>query len=417
MARKARHSSLETRTARLKLTVRRKPYNGPALARGVLLQYRRNKTNGTWVLKASNGHSQYWTKAIAEADDFDESNGERVLTFFEAQDVAKKLARGGSDKDATAPVTVDGALKDYRRDLISRNAGAYNAEHPRVHLTALLLAKPVALLSPKELKAWRDGLLGKIAPATINRLCNSICAALELAAQHDPRIRNRDAWEVGLAGLPDAQTARNVVISDAKVHALVAAAYAQDDRLGLFCETMAETGARPVQLSRLRAEDLHADSKKPRLMMPKSGKGGGRNRAAKKTLRYSVPIKPALANKLKAATAGRAPDAPLLLRSDGTSWGNDPSANYRRDVHAVVEAIGENPDEVTLYCLRHSSIVRMLIKNIPIRLIAALHDTSIGQIERNYSKHITEHHTDDLARTALLPEPAPAAGNVVPLMR
>src|SRR5882724_7048277 len=127
MARRVRHSSLETRTARLKLAVRRKPYGGPSLARGVTLLYRRNKTNGSWVLKASDGHGAYWTKAIAEADDHDESNGKTILTFFEAQDQAKKLARGGDD---SAPITIDGALKDYRRDLIARNANAYNAEWP-----------------------------------------------------------------------------------------------------------------------------------------------------------------------------------------------------------------------------------------------------------------------------------------------
>ena len=92
MARKVHHSSLETRTARLKLAVRRKPYSGPSLARGVALLYRRNKTNGSWVLKASDGHGAYWTKAIAEADDHDESNGKTILNFFEAQDHAKKLA-------------------------------------------------------------------------------------------------------------------------------------------------------------------------------------------------------------------------------------------------------------------------------------------------------------------------------------
>ena len=50
-----------------------------------------------------------------------------------------------------------------------------------------------------------------------------------------------------------------------------------------------------------------------------------------------------------------------------------------------------------MYALRHSSIVRMLLKNIPIRLIAALHNTIVGQIERNYSKHITE-HTSTISR-------------------
>ena len=415
MARKVRHSGLEGRSARLRLSVRRKPYNGPSLARGVVLQYRRNKGNGSWVLKASDGHSKYWTKAFAEADDFEASDGQRILTFYQAQDVAKTLARGGlGEADATAPVTVDRALADYRRDLISRDADAYNAAAPRKHLTTVLLSKPVQLLASKELKAWRDGLLGKLAPATINRVCNSLCAALELAAQHDPRIKNRDSWEVGLAGLPDAQRARNVVLSDAKVHELVAAAYRHDAALGLFCDTLATTGARSGQVARLQVDDLHA-SAKPKLMMPQSGKGGGRNRSAKKAERYSIPITVVLAKRLKAAASGRAAGAPLLLCADGTPWGDDPSLKYRRPIREVVAAIGEDPDKVTLYALRHSNITRMLLRNVPIRLIASLHNTSTSQIERNYSRHITEHHSDDISRGALLSEPAPAAVNVIPL--
>jgi integrase len=417
MARKHRHSGLEGRSARLKLAVRKRPHNGPSLARGVLLLYRRNKGNGAWILKASNGHSKYWTRRIAEADDFDTSDGEKILTFYQAQDRAKSLARGaGEAADATAPLTVDGALVAYKADLIARGARSYNADHPRRHLTALLLAKPVQLLTSRELKAWRDGLLDTLAPATVNRVCNSLCAALELAAQHDPRVKNRDAWEVGCAGLPDAQRARNVVLSDAKVHAFIAAAYRHDPALGLFVDVLATTGARPGQASRLRVEDLHA-SAQPKLMLPKSGKGGGRNRISRKAERYSVPIGVGLSKRLKAAAAGRAPDAPLLVRANGSSWGNDPSLNYRRDVREVVAAIGEDPDVVTLYSLRHSNITRMLLKNLPIRLIASLHNTSVGQIERNYSANISETAIDDISRAGLLSEPAPADDNVVPLRR
>ena len=64
---------------------------------------------------------------------------------------------------------------------------------------SLLLAGAGALLAATELKKWRDGLLSTMAPSTINRLCGCLCAALEQAAQHDKRIQNRDAWEVGLA--------------------------------------------------------------------------------------------------------------------------------------------------------------------------------------------------------------------------
>ena len=81
----------------------------------------------------------------------------------------------------------------------------------------------MALLASTELKNWRDGLLGTMAPATINRLCRCVCAALEQAAQHDDRIQNREAWEIGLADLPNAQVARNVILPDDKVREFVAA--------------------------------------------------------------------------------------------------------------------------------------------------------------------------------------------------
>ena len=139
-------------------------------------------------------------------------------------------------------------------------------------------------------------------------------------------------------------------------------------------------------------------------MMPKSAKGGGRNRAVKKTERYSVPITMQLAAKLKAAAKGTCDDAPLLLQSDGRPWDENPGQNYHRQVDNVVTAIGLDPAEVTMYCLRHSSIVRMLLRNVPIRLVASLHNTSVAMIERTYSKYITE-HSDGVSRGALLQLP------------
>jgi hypothetical protein len=148
--------------------------------------------------------------------------------------------------------------------------------------------------------------------------------------------------------------------------------------------------------------------------MPKSGKGGGRNRSQKRLQRYSVPITPLLANKLKQVAVGRAPDALLLVRADGRSWGDDPSNIYRSDIRAIVTSIGEDADRVTLYSLRHSNVVRMLLRNLPIRVIASLHNTSVSQIEKNYSAFITE-FSDEVSRGALLHEPPPADATVVPI--
>jgi len=119
-----------------------------------------------------------------------------------------------------------------------------------------------------------------------------------------------------------------------------------------------------------------------------------------------------LAAVLKQEAAGRPHDAPLLQRDNGERWGHGRRRHHRNDFRAVVEAAGLDPDVVTLSALRHSSIVRMLVSNTPIRIVAALHDSSTKMLERTYSKYIAE-HTDAIARPALLDVSHPTANNVI----
>jgi hypothetical protein len=53
------------------------------------------------------------------------------------------------------------------------------------------------------------------------------------------------------------------------------------------------------------------------------------------------------------------------------------------------------------YALRHTSIVRGLRANLPLRLVGALQDTSAKMIEAHYSAYIID-ATEDLARRAIL---------------
>ena len=71
---------------------------------------------------------------------------------------------------------------------------------------------------------------------------------------------------------------------------------------------------------------------------------------------------------------------------------------------------------ITLYSLRHSSIVRALLANVPARVVAALHDTSLQMLEATYSAFISE-FGDSIARKSLLEIAPPKAGKVVPLGR
>ena len=412
---KPRNAKLESATARRKLAVRKKPYY-IRLSPGIALGYRRNAGAGTWTVRVADGGAE-WIKKIALADDLEGASPPHVLSYWQALDTARALARRqpGEAIDESRPLTVAEALERYEADLKARGGDPYNARHARLHLTASILSKPVALLGATELRKWRDSLLDKgLAPGTVNRTKTGLRAALELAAAHDPRITNQRAWKVGLAALPDAHRARNVILEDATVRRIVAAAYEYDRALGLMVEVAAVTGARLSQLSRLEVADLQADGPEPRLFMPLSAKGRARN---KRHERRPVPITMALASVLKREAAGRPSDAPLLLRASGERWGHGRRRHHRNDFRAVVEAAGLDPDQVTLSAMRHGSIVRQLLANVPIRIVATLHDTSVKMIERTYSRHIAS-HSDDIARRALLQMEQPAAtDNVVALAR
>jgi hypothetical protein len=69
---------------------------------------------------------------------------------------------------------------------------------------------------------------------------------------------------------------------------------------------------------------------------------------------------------------------------------------------------------LTSCALRHTSIVRAILANVPLRVIAAIHDTSVAMIERNYSAFITD-HSDAIARAALLDVVEPEPENGVPM--
>jgi integrase len=418
MPRKLRAPKIENRTDRLKLAPRRKPYGFTSIAPGLRLGYRRNvRGAGTWVAAAADGKGGEETRRVkaviddkdvaAIADDFEAADGEHVLTFWQAADKARVMARGGIGKLAS----VAAALDSYEADLRARGGDIANATRVRHHLTPALLTKSVALLSGTELRHWRDDLIASgMASSTVVRTLNAAKAMLNRAADLDPkRINDRSPWQVGLASLPNTYTPINKVLTDSDVLRLVAESYALDPRFGLFVDVLASTGTRSSQACRLLVADLQADGAAPRLMMPSSRKGRGQ----RKITRKPVPIPLALARKLAQAAGDRAADAPLLTRADGAAWG---SSNHRQLVTLFGEVARQVGITCTAYSLRHSSIVRMLLAGMPIRLVGSLHDTSVGMIERSYSAFVAD-HGDAVARRALLDTSEPAADSTIVRLR
>ena len=116
-----------------------------------------------------------------------------------------------------------------------------------------------------------------------------------------------------------------------------------------------------------------------------------------------------LAAKLKLAAKGKAKSVLLLPKPDGTQW---VKANHWKLFGQVVERLGL--PGMTVYALRHSMIVRSILRSVPLRVIAATVDSSTGELERTYSAYVLD-HADEIARKGLPEAPPASVANVVAL--
>jgi integrase len=291
-----------------------------------------------------------------------------------------------------------------------------------------LAAKPLQALTSDDLANWREAL--RLAAGSAQRTVNDFKAALNVVArrakaQLPPTMR--DTIKDGLASLTAAPSVarEQQILPDADIRALISAAWeidaagGWDGDLARIVLVLAATGARFSQVARMTVADVQPVQK--RLMIPASKKGRGEKKIKQIGVRVGDDVLGALAK----ATAGRKGAEPLFLRprwesvavarwrkGERAAWHS--AADLRRPWEAIVALAGLAPKTIP-YSLRHSSIVRGLRAGLPVRLVAALHDTSAAMVERHYSAHIVD-AMDELAARAVVPlTTAPAT--VTPLER
>jgi integrase len=103
----------------------------------------------------------------------------------------------------------------------------------------------------------------------------------------------------------------------------------------------------------------------------------------------------------------------LPRRPAEARWGQ---SEHNRRFARIASRAGLDPKTVTIYALRHSSIVRQLLDNVPVRIVAVNHDTSVAMIERTYSAFISD-HSDTVVRRTLLDTGTPAPGAEIIALR
>jgi integrase len=269
----------------------------------------------------------------------------------------------------------------------------------------------LAKLNAGTIRAWRQRLSGDLQPTTVNRLLNDVRAALNAAAEQHRRILPATLpaeIRSGTKALSAGSSARKQVLPDSEIRRLIDAAFTVDETgdFGRLVLLMAATGARHSQVARITVGDVQ--TARGRIMVPPSNKG----RAGKRPTPIAVPVGADVLERLQIALAGRRGHEPLLMHWRHRQVGPVTWEQVDRGPWATASAAlrlwnrartrAEAPPGTVMLCLRHSSIVRALSAGVPVRLVAALHDTSVQMIEDHYSAYIVE-ATEEIARRAVTP--------------
>ena len=404
------------------------------------LGYRKGKRGGQWLVRWRSGAS-YKQAGIGTADDVVK---EGTLSFEGAASAARRhveAVRAEEKARADGPVptvraAVDEYVAAYEARWRARTGGQVGRRAARGQLSRHVLKDaladtPLHELTREKLKAWRKRVADNgLAVATVRRICNDFRAALNAAAEaYHARLPPALLLEIksGLAAIeqgysPVAREAQ--VLPDADVRRIIAASWEADAEgnwegdLARLVLVLAATGARFSQVVRMTIADVQAVQK--RLMVPTSHKGRGQ-----KAAKIGVPVGEDVIDALRPTMAGRIGSATLLERwrhkqISPTVWARTERGAWRYSTEfsgpwrEIVKRAGL-PADIVPYALRHSSIVRGLREMLPVRLVAALHDTSSAMIEKHYSAFIVS-ALDDLAAKAVVPLHTPSA-DVVPLRR
>lgn len=415
------HCEIDTPAKRFRLKPRKNPYwVGISGGRGGLsLGFRRTvKGEGVWVAKIVIDGER--VEERIGTPDGDKAVG-GALSFAWATEAAlawgKQKAAAAQHRIETSAArkvpTVQLAVETYAK-LREERAGQTGSEGAlKLHVLGdrEFAAVKLARLSAQAIEDWRERLPAVLAASSKNRILNDLRAALNAAAAKFRReLPAHILAEIKLGTKAEKITSspRRQLLTDAQVLAIVEAAYEvdPDGDFGRLVLLAAATGARFSQLAALTILDFQI--KNTRLMMPSSRKGKNREPGA----RAAVPASPDVMDRLSPAIEGRGPHEPLLLRwsyrktGGPGNWTKDKRQPWGRaseigDLWEATIKLAGVPADTVMYALRHSSIVRGLVKNLPVRLVAALHDTSVEMIEKHYAAFIID-MTEDMARQTLI---------------
>jgi integrase len=414
MPRKASDTTLNTRTARLRLPVRREPH-WRAIQEGRAIGYRRlaGGRAGTWIARYYDPKTGRLYRAIGSADDLLDADGTDTLTFAQAQNrasdwfvevmqaagkietpktvkdavtayLADYTARGGKALDQLTetfdahvlPTLGDVLLKDLTASAIRKWLNAL-ATSPARRRTSSKTAPPAKPAKPRKITLSADAMRAR--RATANRILTPLKAALNHAFR-EGMVASDSAWR-RVQPFENVDAAKVRYLADDEATRLVNACPADLRRL---VTAALLTGCRLGELVKLVATDIDL---KTGVLTPRDTKSG-KDRHVTLTdegRRFFTNL-----------TAGKAGAALLLVRDDGAAWGAN---HHTRPLATACDAAKIAP-AASFHILRHTHASRLAMRGVPMPVIAAQLGHADTKITEKHYAHLSPGYVSAEIRAA-----------------
>jgi integrase len=414
MPRKVRDSSLEARAARHRLRTRHKPYFR-LIEPGLHLGYRKLTSGpGTWIVRRYVGAGRYTVENLRTAngelvlaDDYADADGERVLSFAQAQWKARPQRRGPGG------YTVADAMDDYLLFLKSDGRSEHAIRDARYRDQAFIRADlgnlKLAALTGDRLRRWRDTLVStaprlrtrkgegqnfrelsdgdedarRARRASANRTWTTLRAALNHAFR-EHKVEADFAWRaVKPFGGVDKARVRYLEVAESR-HL----ANGTEIEFRPMVQAALLTGGRYGQLARLVAGDFNRAAGTVRMS---TRKGNGTEKV------YHVHLTDEGVRFFKQACLDRNAKDLIFHKADGAAWQKSDQARPMREAS---ERAKISPP-VNFHCLRHTYASHAVMNGAPLLVVAKnLGHSDTRMVERVYG-HFSASYVADAIRAAV----------------
>ena len=405
MARTVRDANLETRTARSRLPTRGKPHYR-ILEPGLHLGYRKLKTGpGKWVARHYIGNESYEVETIGVADDFSDADGVAIISFHQAQTLARTrmVGRAHTAAGKTGPLTVADAMESYLEFLETNRKSGPFAQYVTDAFVLRELGKiEVEVLSTDKLRTWHAKLAKASArirtkegekqrfkddgddperdrrrKATANRILTVLKAALN-RAWRDGKVASDRAWRrvEPFEGV-DAARARYLTIAEAR--RLINASSPDFRRL---VQGALETGARYGELCALTVSDFNPDSGTVAIRQSKSGKP------------RHIVLTDDGAEFFRELTTGRAGNEFMFVKESGGSW----LRSHQAEPMGQANKNAKITPPINFHGLRHTWASHAVMNGVPMLVVAKnLGHSDTRMVEKHYG-HLAPSFVSDAIR-------------------